>query len=31
MLAGFPPGTILQSHAVALLRLTRDVTRLATQ
>jgi flavin reductase (DIM6/NTAB) family NADH-FMN oxidoreductase RutF len=29
MLAGFPPGTCLQSHADALLRLTRDVTGLA--
>ena len=31
MLAGFPPGTSLQSHADALLGLTRDVTGLATQ
>lgn len=29
MLAGFPPGTSLQSHAEALLELTRDVTGLA--
>ena len=31
MLAGFPPETSLQSHADALLKLTRDVTGLAAQ